>query len=400
MNFYETKNKYRPLKLLLFLLLIVFLGSRIVGLFSADSSEYLSEPEIEGMEIAEEQDIKDYTSDLKEDILKNYEEIIDDQSENEVQNLIPVSSIGGYIRYNGEHSDHLNQELDASYSDNNFLKEQFIYSDRTDFSRFSENRYEQSPEKDDEKSLQNEKEDELEPGISVYEVQPGDTISGIANKFDVDLDTIVGSNQDLGDLDHIEAGAELRIMNEKGIIHKVQSGQTLWDIAVLYDVEMEEILDTNRIKNPEYVLVGQELIIPGAVPVNSSQLAAGRQVQRSLIWPLRGYITSPFGPRWGRKHEGIDIAVPTGTSVKAAANGEVTYAGWKGGYGYTVTIEHAHNMKTLYAHNSRLTVDAGDYVSQGDQIALSGNTGNSTGPHLHFEVHIDGEPEDPKDYLP
>ncbi|HIK26416.1 MAG TPA: M23 family metallopeptidase [Thermosynechococcus sp. M46_R2017_013] len=111
----------------------------------------------------------------------------------------------------------------------------------------------------------------------------------------------------------------------------------------------------------------------------------------NFIWPARGVLTSGFGPRWGRMHRGIDIAAPVGTPIYAAAAGVVTYSQWNdGGYGNLVEIRHADGALTLYAHNQRNLVRVGQYVEQGQQIAEMGSTGRSTGPHLHFEVHLPG----------
>ena len=118
-----------------------------------------------------------------------------------------------------------------------------------------------------------------------------------------------------------------------------------------------------------------------------------------LIWPLNGPITSSFGPRWGRMHEGIDISVGTGTSVVAAASGTVLVAGWSGGYGVLIVIDHGNGLATAYAHNSSATVSPGQSVTQGQLVAYSGNTGHSTGPHLHFEVRVNGSPVNPLGYL-
>ena len=118
-----------------------------------------------------------------------------------------------------------------------------------------------------------------------------------------------------------------------------------------------------------------------------------------LIWPVNGPVTSGFGVRWGRMHTGIDIAVPTGTPVHASASGVVVYAGWMSGYGNLVAIDHGGGLATAYAHNSTLLVSAGQHVSQGDVISLSGSTGHSTGPHVHFEVRVNGVPVDPLNYL-
>lgn len=105
------------------------------------------------------------------------------------------------------------------------------------------------------------------------------------------------------------------------------------------------------------------------------------------IWPAQGVLTSGYGWRWGRLHSGIDIAAPVGTPVLAAASGEVIGAGWHGGYGNLIKLEHLDGSVTLYAHNNRILVGHGQRVNQGEQIAEMGNTGNSTGSHLHFEIH-------------
>jgi murein DD-endopeptidase MepM/ murein hydrolase activator NlpD len=118
-----------------------------------------------------------------------------------------------------------------------------------------------------------------------------------------------------------------------------------------------------------------------------------------LIWPVSGPITSGYGYRWGRLHEGIDIAVPEGTPIRAAASGTVIIAGWTGGYGNYTCIDHGGGLSTCYGHQSGYAVSAGDSVVQGQIIGYSGNTGSSTGPHVHFEVRINGASTDPLGYL-
>lgn len=145
---------------------------------------------------------------------------------------------------------------------------------------------------------------------------------------------------------------------------------------------------------------------------NSRRSSSGEVVDRGyvqgsgrFIWPTSGPITSEFGyrihPIYGRQilHSGIDIGVPTGTVIHAADSGTVVLSGWVSGYGYTVIIDHGNGFSTLYAHNSELLVSEGQSVSQGEAIAHAGSTGNSTGPHLHFEVRINGEPQNPLNYL-
>jgi murein DD-endopeptidase MepM/ murein hydrolase activator NlpD len=117
-----------------------------------------------------------------------------------------------------------------------------------------------------------------------------------------------------------------------------------------------------------------------------------------FIWPVSGVVTSGFGMRWGRMHEGIDIAAPSGTGIRAAAAGRIIYTGYMGGYGNITIIDHGNGLSTAYAHQSSIYVGGGS-VSQGTVIGTVGTTGNSTGPHLHFEVRVNGSPVDPMGYL-
>ena len=118
-----------------------------------------------------------------------------------------------------------------------------------------------------------------------------------------------------------------------------------------------------------------------------------------FVWPVQGVITSGFGWRWGRMHEGVDLAVPNGTPVVAAKAGVVIVAGWMGGYGNLVVVDHGGGVATAYGHNTSVTVGVGQFVEQGQLIAYSGSTGHSTGPHVHFEVRINGSAVDPMGYL-
>lgn len=131
----------------------------------------------------------------------------------------------------------------------------------------------------------------------------------------------------------------------------------------------------------------------------SSGGSSGSGVSSSgLIWPVNGVVTSGFGPRWGGMHEGIDIAAPCGTPIRAAASGSVIYAGWMDGYGNIIVIDHGNGLATAYAHQSALYVGGGG-ASQGQTIGAVGSTGHSTGCHLHFEVRVNGSPVDPMGYL-
>ena len=126
----------------------------------------------------------------------------------------------------------------------------------------------------------------------------------------------------------------------------------------------------------------------------------GTQIPPTYVKPLSGgRFTSGFGKRWGRMHKGVDWACPTGTTVYASSDGVVEYADWSNGYGYNVIIDHPDGRKTRYCHLSKTLVTAGTSVSQGDPIALSGSTGHSTGPHVHFEIFIGGTQVDPLQYI-
>ena len=126
----------------------------------------------------------------------------------------------------------------------------------------------------------------------------------------------------------------------------------------------------------------------------------GRISAAGMAWPLRGRVTSPFGPRWGRLHAGLDISGGTGTPIRAAKSGQVIFAGSMSGYGNCVIIDHGGGLTTLYAHQSRLGTNDGADVDQGQVIGYVGSTGHSTGPHLHFETRVSGSPQNPRRFLP
>ena len=134
-------------------------------------------------------------------------------------------------------------------------------------------------------------------------------------------------------------------------------------------------------------------------PVGTLPAGPVRPGSGQFIWPVNGPLTSPFGPRWGRLHAGMDIAAPDGTPIRAAAGGKVALAAWTGGYGYYTCIQHGGAISTCYAHQSRLGTSAGATVSQGQVMGYVGNTGNSFGAHLHFEVRVNGTPVNPAGYL-
>jgi murein DD-endopeptidase MepM/ murein hydrolase activator NlpD len=166
------------------------------------------------------------------------------------------------------------------------------------------------------------------------------------------------------------------------------------DLAELTAEQREELAEMEALQAVSATLTAK---------IQAAQSAAGTgggtPSPSGLIWPVLGPVTSPFGWRWGRMHEGIDIGAASGTSIRAAAAGTVIYAGWLGGYGNLTVIDHGGGLSTAYGHQSSIAAGYGASVAQGQVIGYVGSTGHSTGPHLHFEVRVNGVPQDPLGYL-
>lgn len=201
---------------------------------------------------------------------------------------------------------------------------------------------------------------------------------------------------------------------DDGLVHVVQPGETVWRIAHHYGVPVSEVLAANEVDDVHDVAAGTRLWIPhgrpgAGLPLRPVPARAGppeppegeafRHVLR-FAWPLRGRVSSNYGTRGRRPHEGIDIPASSGTPVRAAEAGRVVFAGRLGGYGNVVVLRHDDRFETVYAHNRRNRVQRLDFVDKGRVIAEVGATGNATGPHLHFEIRRDDRPEDPLRYLP
>jgi murein DD-endopeptidase MepM/ murein hydrolase activator NlpD len=238
--------------------------------------------------------------------------------------------------------------------------------------------------------------------LTTYTVRPGDTLSAIASKFNTSTSSIAHING-LSSADLIRAGMELSVIeNASGTVVKVSQGDTLWDISRRYGVSIPEIAQANNLDVAEVLKVGTTLILPGA------SLRAVPSVSRSssFRWPIQGSLTSSYGwrthPITGQEsfHEGLDIAAGNGTPIGAAAGGKVKFAGWYAGYGRLVIIDHGDGLETRYGHMSSISVSAGEVVSAGDTIGHVGQSGDATGPHVHFEIRKNGRTLDPRDYLP
>jgi len=166
-------------------------------------------------------------------------------------------------------------------------------------------------------------------------------------------------------------------------------------------------LATSRDTREEYLqevdaLAAESASLAAAIrdaQAGAGSTGTGAASASGFIWPVNGTVVSGFGWRWGRMHEGIDISATTGTPIWAAAAGTVIHAGWLGGYGNLVVVDHGNGLATAYAHASAILVGVGQQVSQGETLSLVGSTGNSSGPHLHFEVRVNGAAVDPLFYL-
>ena len=241
--------------------------------------------------------------------------------------------------------------------------------------------------------------------IQEYIVQGGDTISSIAVKFDISVDTIKWSNGLTSD--YIKPGQTLKILPVPGVLHEVKGGDSLASIAKKYDASEQAIADVNWLDPPFNLQAGQELMIPGgsiatpvapsvpstpSVPYTPPTTGTGQ-----FIMPTTGYISQGYW-RW---HRAIDIASRgVAPNVVAADSGKVIYSGWdSSGYGLTILIDHGNGFVTRYAHSSSLYVRSGQYVTRGQAIMRMGSTGRSTGIHLHFEVIYNGVKQNPMSYL-
>jgi len=230
--------------------------------------------------------------------------------------------------------------------------------------------------------------------VKVHKVRSGETLWDIAHKHGLNIDSLIGANN-ISNMNSIKPGQEFKILPIKGIIYRVSPGESIASIARKFDLKTETIMEDNNIKDASSLKIDQKLILRGAKPEFSYQ----DRLDQKFMYPINTRITSYYGPRWGRAHEGIDFAAPMGSPIRAVSSGRVVYSGWATGYGYVVIIEHQRGLRTLYAHNSKLLVSEGESVGKGEVISRSGNTGNSTGPHLHFEVQVNGRPENPLGYI-
>ena len=233
--------------------------------------------------------------------------------------------------------------------------------------------------------------------ISVYVVRSGDTLAGVAKMFDVSVNTILWAN-DLTKGAALKVGQTLIILPISGVLHTVVKGDTLGTIAKKYSGDIDEIASFNDLSISDKLAVGETIMIPDGQVSSSIRPSATTNSTSRLISSAGGpsydgYYTKPFvgGHRTQGLHgyNGVDYGMPIGSSILASAGGTVLISknsGYNGGYGNYVVVKHPNGTQTVYGHMNYTIVSVGQTVTQGQLIGYSGNTGKSTGPHLHFEI--------------
>ncbi len=256
--------------------------------------------------------------------------------------------------------------------------------------------------------------------FQTYTVQRGDTPKSIADQFGIESETLLGGNPFLSqESSLLQTGLDLIILPVDGVLHDVLPGETLEKLAEQFGVPMADIIAyaPNNLEFPYRLQPDTQIVIPGAVrelfiwnpPTlaevtgrRSSGIGSGVQpVVRgtgTFVWPV---ISRYFTQYYWAGHRAIDVALPEGSAAVAADTGTVTYAGWNNtGYGYLIVVNHGNGYETFYAHLRGVNVAVGQVVVQGQVIGATGNTGNSSGPHIHFEVRSNGNRDDPCWYIP
>jgi len=245
--------------------------------------------------------------------------------------------------------------------------------------------------------------------VFAYSVEPGDTLSSIAERFGLKKETVMWEN-DLWNPNQVKTGITLKILPVDGVSHLVKKGETVASIAKKYKIDSKIIVKQNQLEDQSLV-ADTLLIIPGAtralpipsfkgggnapaLPPGSAFVAGGK-----MLWPT--LTAARITQKFHRGHYAVDIANRARGPIYAAASGKVVLAkyGWDGGYGNYIILDHGNGMQTLYGHAEKLYVSEGQYVEKGQTIAWMGSTGHSSGPHVHFEVRINGVKYNPLNFL-
>jgi len=249
--------------------------------------------------------------------------------------------------------------------------------------------------------------------IEQYTVKAGDTVLAIAARFGLQPETVMWANTAIEqNPDRLAIGDQLNILPFDGVLHVVKPGDTLSGLAAKYKTDVQKIVDyapNNLADATAALVIGSQIVAPGgskpfiAPPINAPLQRAEAPADAavgsgSFSWPTSGNVTQQF---WGG-HRAIDVGSWVGAPVKSADSGYVVEAGggWNGGYGNHVLVDHGNGFTTLYAHLNSIFVRPGESISRGQQVGTVGNTGNSTGPHLHFEIRYQGVARNPFNWLP
>jgi len=236
--------------------------------------------------------------------------------------------------------------------------------------------------------------------MTPYVVKRGDTLAGIAASKGLNDETLISVN-DIENVRSLFPGRTIRIPSRNGVSYRVQKGDSLQRIANAYGIKLTDILDSNDLQS-QTILPNQELFLPGA---HMSPFEYRRAIGSLFIYPTMGVLTSPFGMRPDpftgvvTFHNGVDLANSIGTRVNAAMDGRVVFLGTNRAYGNFILIDHGGGYQTLYGHLSKWIASKGQYVHAGEEIGLMGDTGYSTGPHLHFTIYKNSVPVNPLTYL-
>lgn len=235
-----------------------------------------------------------------------------------------------------------------------------------------------------------------------YVVQSGDSVGAVARKFGLNVNTILWANN-LSTRSIIRPGDKLTILPVDGILYTVKKNDTVSKIARSLNADADKIFDFNMISSATPLQIGEKLIVPGGkqaavsyAPTQSVFSAPAPKSNLGMIWPTTSHRITQY---YWWKHTAIDIGGKIGLPIYAVDSGVVEYSGWGTGYGWEILINHGNGIKTRYAHANDLYVKKGDRVEQGQVVMAMGNTGWSTGPHLHFEIYINNTRVNPLEYV-
>jgi murein DD-endopeptidase MepM/ murein hydrolase activator NlpD len=258
-----------------------------------------------------------------------------------------------------------------------------------------------------------------------HTIQEGEVLGAIASKYDLSLETLLELNPSIKEDTLIQIGQELNVTELKPFVDVIVKKEEKTKEKISYQTKVEE--SDSMFKGDQKVKQqgsDGEKVVHYAIEIRNGKVANRDVLEEEVVkevvdkiivkgtkvipsrgtgnlsWPtVGGYISSHVGYRWGSYHKGIDIAGPSNRAILAADNGTVVFAGYQGGFGNKIEINHNNGMKTIYAHLSSINVNVGQTVQRGQQIGVMGSTGNSTGVHLHFEVYKNGALQNPLNYL-